>query len=231
MNARTNAHTPRRRTLRVALAALTVAAGLTLTACSGADAAATKPAGQTASAESGGAGSAAGAKAGSGAGADHTTETRSGSEATRSGGASATDEAGAPDKTVTLVDGSKAEIHDLGNQNFRAKIVHGSEVLATLKTANSDAAVDLNGMYVLLTMGGEVHSWEGGAQRGPGTFTLAGGWQAKVTKIGELHFRAEIIGHEGSVDATLEANEHAAGVDANGVSIVLTAGGEISAHE
>jgi hypothetical protein len=226
MNASTTTRTPRRRTLRVALAALTVAAGLTLTACSGADAAATKPAGQAAAAESGGKGSAAGAqgaeaKAGSGAKADSAAETRSGAEG----------EAGSPDKTVTLVDGSTAEIYDLGNQNFRAKIVHGDEVLATLETKDSDAAADLNGMYVLLTMGGEVHSWEGGAQTGPGTFTLAGGWQAKVTKIGELHFRAEIIGHEGSVDATLEANESADGVDANGISIVLTAGGEISAHE
>ncbi|MFF9482217.1 hypothetical protein [Streptomyces sp. NPDC014733] len=231
MNASTTARTPRRRTLRVALAALTVAAGLTLTACSGADAAASKPAGQAAAAEAGGTGAAAGAKAGSGAGAGNAAETRSGAEATRSGGTSARSESGAPDKTVTLVDGSKAEVYDLGNQNFRARIVHDGEVLTTLETKDSDAAADLNGMYVLLTMGGDVHSWEGGAQTGPGTFTLAGGWQAKVTKVGELHFRAEIIGHEGSVDATLEANEHADGVDANGISIVLTAGGEISAHE
>ncbi|GAA3161807.1 MULTISPECIES: hypothetical protein [Streptomyces] len=223
MNASTATRTPRRRTLRVALAALTVAAGLTLTACSGADAAGTKPAGHAATAESG---------TGSGAKAGNAAEAKSAAEGAKSAGASdATGEAGTPDRTVTLEDGSTAEIYDLGNQNYLARIVHDDEILATLETKDSDAAADLNGMYVLLTMGGEVHSWMGGAQRGPGTFTLAGGWQAKVTKVGELHFRAEIIGHEGSVDATLEANENADGVDANGVSIVLTAGGEISAHE
>ncbi|MFH9420038.1 DUF4232 domain-containing protein [Streptomyces sp. NPDC017529] len=65
MSADTTARTTRRRTLRVAAAALTAAAALSLTACSGSDAAASKPAGQSGAgvaAESGGAGSAAGAQ-------------------------------------------------------------------------------------------------------------------------------------------------------------------------
>ncbi|MFD9815877.1 hypothetical protein [Streptomyces sp. NPDC059080] len=228
MSSSTTARTPRRRTLRVALAALTVVAGLTLTACSGADASGTKPAGHAAAAGVQG----SHAKAGTDAKAEGKAETNSDVEGEQSGGASdATGEADSPDNTVTLEDGSEAEIYDLGDQNYRARIVHDGEVLATLETKGQDDAAALNGMYVLLTMGGEVHSWMGGAQTGPGTFTLAGGWQAKVTKLGELHYRAEIIGHEGSVDATLEADEHDAGVDANGVSIVLTSGGEISAHE
>ncbi|MGW5449747.1 hypothetical protein ACWESA_42190, partial [Streptomyces asiaticus] len=63
----------------------------------------------------------------------------------------------------------------------------------------------------------------------PGTFKLAGGWTAKVTKVGEGHFRAKIIGH-GDVMGTMEANGHDAGLDANGVYIVLSTGGVISAH-
>ncbi|MEU4205221.1 DUF4232 domain-containing protein [Streptomyces sp. NPDC045470] len=86
--------TARRRTLRVAAAALTVAAGLALTACSGADATGTKGPGQTdtgaAAAEPGGSGSGAeagdagkqpgsenaarGGKAGSGVQRCHTSE-------------------------------------------------------------------------------------------------------------------------------------------------------------
>ncbi|MFF4950516.1 DUF4232 domain-containing protein [Streptomyces chattanoogensis] len=65
--------TARRRTLRIAVAALTAAAGLTLTACSGSDATDAKPAGRTdtsaAAPESSGAASSAGAQ-GSGAEAD-----------------------------------------------------------------------------------------------------------------------------------------------------------------
>ncbi|WP_020553462.1 hypothetical protein [Streptomyces scabrisporus] len=46
---------------------------------------------------------------------------------------------------------------------------------------------------------------------------MAGGWKAKVTKIGELRYRARIIGNEGSVDDALETNQHDVGLDANGV--------------
>ncbi|WP_399087788.1 hypothetical protein ACGH2B_11825 [Streptomyces sp. BBFR2] len=221
MSATTTARTTRRRTLRVALAALTAVAGLTLTACSGGadEASGTKSASHAATAQSGGAGA---------TGAENAAKSGSAAKAeTKSTGAST-----GADKTVTLVDGSTAEITDLGNQNYRARIVNDGETLATLETNDTDAGAALNGMYVVLTMGGEVHSWMGGEQRGPGVVTLAGGWQAKITKLGELHYRAEIIGHEGSVDATLEADKNAsAGLDANGIYIVLTAGGEISAHE
>ncbi|GCD44156.1 DUF4232 domain-containing protein [Streptomyces paromomycinus] len=64
--------TTRRRTLRVAAAALTAAAALSLTACSGSDAAASKAGGQSgsgAAAEAGGAGSAGSGGAGSDGGA------------------------------------------------------------------------------------------------------------------------------------------------------------------
>ncbi len=84
-------------------------------------------------------------------------------------------------------------------------------------------------MYVVLTLDGQVHAWMGGEHQGPGTFKLAGGWTAKVTKAGELHYRAQIIGHDGVV-GTLEANQHDTGGVANGVYIVLSAGGVISSH-
>lgn len=70
----------------------------------------------------------------------------------------------------------------------------------------------------------------GGGHQGPGTFKLAGGWTAKVTKVDDLRCRAQILGHEDAVDATVEANQHDAGLDATGVYIVLSAGGVISAH-
>ncbi len=84
-------------------------------------------------------------------------------------------------------------------------------------------------MYVVLTMGGEAHSWMGSKHRGPGMFELAGGWKAKVTKVGALRYHAQIIGFE-DVAATLETKGHDVGVDANGGHIVLSSGGVISAH-
>jgi hypothetical protein len=66
MSSSTTGRTARRRTLRVAAAALTAAAGLTLTACSGSDATSTKPAGHTdtgtATTKPSGGGSSAGAQ-------------------------------------------------------------------------------------------------------------------------------------------------------------------------
>ncbi|MFF5141865.1 hypothetical protein ACFY6U_19400 [Streptomyces sp. NPDC013157] len=138
--------------------------------------------------------------------------------------------AAAPVRTRTLADGSKAEICRLGAERYRAKIVSRGEVLATTETGGTDAGLDANDMFVVLTLGGEVHSWMGGGHTGPGTFKLAGGWTAEVTKVGELRYRARILGNDGSVDATLEANQHDVGLDANGVYIVLSAGGVISAH-
>ncbi|MER5361436.1 hypothetical protein [Streptomyces sp. NPDC002785] len=152
------------------------------------------------------------------------------SAAHRTTAPAATAKAASPVRTQTLADGSKAEIYELGAQHYLAKIVHRGQVLATLETNQHDAGLDANDMFVVLTLGGQVHSWMGGGHRGPGTFKLAGGWTAKVTKIGDLRYRAQILGNEGAVYATLEANQHDVGLDANGVYIVLSAGGVISAH-
>ena len=135
-----------------------------------------------------------------------------------------------PVRTQTLADGSTARIHRLGAQHYRLEIVSRGAVLATLETHRRDAGLDGNDMFVVLTLSGQVHSWMGGGHTGPGTFKLAGGWKAKVTKAGELHYRAQIIGNDGAVDGTLDANQSDAGLDANGVYIVLSAGGVISAH-
>ncbi|MFE7525589.1 hypothetical protein ACFU7Y_07685 [Kitasatospora sp. NPDC057542] len=134
-------------------------------------------------------------------------------------------------RTATLVDGSTAEIQDLGNQHYAARILNKGQVLATLEAKEHDGGLDANGMFVMLSLDGRIHSWMGGGHQGPGTFKLAGGWTAKVTKTGELRYRAEILGNENAVYGTLEANQQDVGLDANGISIVLSAGGEISAHE
>ncbi|MEE4421529.1 hypothetical protein [Streptomyces bugieae] len=238
MSSSTTARTVRRRTLRIAAAALTAAAGLTLTACSGSDAADAKSAGPT-SASSAAANSTASGwsglqSSGSEASPDAKTVTTSGAAGKQSGGAHATGggKAASPVRTQILADGiSKAEIYKIGAQRYRAKIVARGSVVATMETTgqDADAGLDANDMFVVLTMGGEVHSWMGGGHQGPGTFKLAGGWTAKVTKVGELRYRAQIIGSEG-VAATLETKGHDVGVDANGVYIVLSTGGVISAH-
>ncbi|MFJ8434724.1 hypothetical protein ACIQ9P_25830 [Kitasatospora sp. NPDC094019] len=136
-----------------------------------------------------------------------------------------------PGKSFPLVDGiSTAEVQPTGNQNYTARIVARGSVLATLETKDADAGLDANDMFVVLSVDGTVHSWMGGAHQGPGTFKLAGGWTAKLTKVGELHYRAQILGLDNAVMDTLDADQHDIGAVANGVYIVLTAGGRISAH-
>ncbi|MEE4592340.1 hypothetical protein V2J94_10630 [Streptomyces sp. DSM 41524] len=225
MSSNTAVRTVRRRTLRVAAAVLIAAAGFSLTACNDSDAASSKPAASSASSSS--ADSATGAKGSDGNGANGSDGKTDAKTDTKS---AAAHEAASPDRTETLADGSTGEIYKLGDQHYRLKIVNDGDVLATFEANGQDAGLDGNGMYVVLTMGGEVQSWMGGEHQGPGTFELAGGWTAKVTKVGEGHFRAKIIGH-GDVMGTMEANGHDAGLDANGVYIVLSTGGVISAHE
>ncbi|MEK2491121.1 hypothetical protein WN990_16325 [Kitasatospora purpeofusca] len=135
-----------------------------------------------------------------------------------------------PARSYPLVDGSTAEVQPVGNQNWTARIVGRGSVLATLETKDTDAGLDANDMFVVLSLDGTVHSWMGGAHQGPGTFKLAGGWTAKVTKVGELHYRAQILGLDNAVNGTLDADQHDTGAVANAVYIVLTAGGRISAH-
>ncbi|GDY53521.1 hypothetical protein SVIO_041440 [Streptomyces violaceusniger] len=164
MSSSTALRTVRRRTLRVAAAALVVAAGLTLTACNDSDANASKPA---ASAGSSSADSSTGAKGSEGTGVKGSDGTGAkGSDAKVDTQAGAADEAASPDRTETLVDGSTAKIYKLGDQHYRLKIVNGSDVLATFEANGRDAGLDANGMYVVLTMGGEVQSWMGGEHRG-----------------------------------------------------------------
>ncbi|MER5356069.1 hypothetical protein ABT093_37835 [Kitasatospora sp. NPDC002551] len=128
------------------------------------------------------------------------------------------------------MDGSTAEVQQSGPQTYTARIVNKGTVLATFGTKDTDAGLNANGMFVVLSLDGQVHSWMGGGHQGPGTFKLAGGWTAKVTEVGELHYRAQILGPDGAVHGTLEADQHDAGGVANGVYMVLSAGGEISAH-
>ncbi|MFE6689117.1 hypothetical protein ACFVFQ_21935 [Streptomyces sp. NPDC057743] len=245
MNSNTTVRTARRRTLRIAAAALTAAAALSLTACSGSDAGNAKPAAHTntgtTATESGGTGPAAGAQgadapAAPDAKADTTkdtkVDTKSGAVGRRSGGShGATTKAASPVRIQPLADGSsKAEIYKIGDQQYRAKIVSRGSVLATLETKGRDTGLDANDMFVVLTLDGQVHSWMGGGHQGPGTFKVAGDWTVKVTKVGELHYRADIIGHDGSVDGTLETKGHDDGAAANGVYMVLSSGGVLSAH-
>jgi len=217
-----------RRTARSAvLLAVAAAAALSLTACQGGGkSGASGPEQKVSSSASGATGDAAGGSTTTKgkAPAGLRTEAHTASRTSASGGTTS------PVRTQTLPDGSKAEIYRLGDQHYSAKIVSRGSVIATLETRGADAGLDANDMFIVLTLGGEVHAWMGGGHQGPGTFQLAGGWTAKVTKIGELRYRAQILGHDNEVDATLETNQHDVGLDANGVYIVLSNGGVISSH-
>ncbi|MER6565738.1 hypothetical protein ABT288_06005 [Streptomyces sp. NPDC001093] len=132
-----------------------------------------------------------------------------------------------PWRTVKLVDGSTGKIYRLGAHHYRMEIVYRGAVYARLEANRHDAGVDANDMFVVLTFDGQVHSWIGGAHLGPGTFRLPDGSTAKVTRLGDRS-RAQIV-HRGKVYATLEAKQHDAGLDANGMFVVLTFDGQISA--
>ncbi|OLZ70418.1 hypothetical protein AV521_14915 [Streptomyces sp. IMTB 2501] len=134
----------------------------------------------------------------------------------------------APVHTEKLVDGSTAEIYKLGAHHYRMEIIDRDAVYARLEANQRDAGVDANDMFVVLTFDGQVHSWIGGGHRGPGGFRLPDDSTAKVTKVGPHHYRARIM-DRGHVVARLEANQRDAGMDGNGLFVVLTFDGEISA--
>lgn len=79
---------------------------------------------------------------------------------------------------------------------------------------------------------GSAHATGGGKAASPlRTQRLADGIsKAEISKLGEQHYRAEIVAR-GSVPATLETKKGDAGLDANDMFITLSAGGVISAHE
>ncbi|MFI9810455.1 hypothetical protein ACIHEJ_40375 [Streptomyces sp. NPDC052301] len=133
-------------------------------------------------------------------------------------------------RTQKLPDGSTAEIHKLGGRHHLLKIVHDGEVLGTMEADHQDAGLDANDMFIVLTPDGRARAWMGGGHQGPGNVELMGAGTAKVTKDGEDHCRARILGDAGGVSATLDANEHDAGVEVDRAYIVLGAGGVISAH-
>ncbi|MFF9765186.1 hypothetical protein ACF1GT_00880 [Streptomyces sp. NPDC014636] len=59
---------------------------------------------------------------------------------------------------------------------------------------------------------------------------LADGSTAEIYALGAQHYRAKIV-HQGQVLGTMEANQHDDGGVANGVYIVLSTAGVISAHQ
>ncbi|WEO93294.1 hypothetical protein A6P39_004185 [Streptomyces sp. FXJ1.172] len=228
------------RTARCAgLVAVAAAAALSLTACQsgGKDAAAGsgKKVSVSASASTGDGGGLSGAKAGEDRAKASGDRARTGMQTQTTAVHRTTSPATAPKttspvRTQTLPDGSKAEIYKVGGQHYFLKIVHRGDVLGTMDANHRAAGLDANDMFIVLTQDGRVQSWMGGGHQGPGTFKLMGGWTTKVTKVGEDHCRARILGDAGGVSATLDANGHDAGVELDRVYIVLSAGGVISAH-
>ncbi|WP_406136438.1 hypothetical protein [Streptomyces sp. NBC_01089] len=240
-----------RRTVRSAgLVAVAAAAAFSLTACGSGDSDAAghgtqDSAAASASHSTGNAGAASDSKAdASKAGGPKPDDSRTGSSSSGSQAGSSkaggdqniadktgvTSKAGSsPAHNRTLPDGSTARIYQVGAQKYRADIVSHGSVLGSMETHDTDAGLDFNDMFIVLGIDGSLHSWMGGGHQGPGTFTVAGDWKVKITKPGEDHYRAQIIGHDG-VAATLDADGHDEGLDANGIYMVLSAGGVLSAH-
>ncbi|WP_326618983.1 DUF4232 domain-containing protein [Streptomyces decoyicus] len=125
----TTTRTVRRRTLRLAAAALTAAAGLTLTACSGSDAAGAKPADRADTGVAADAGSSGAGGAGSSAGAQ-------GSDAQASSGAKADGKADAKAGTAAKKPGSAG-----GGSGSGVQRCHTSGLKAEFATGG-DAAPD-----------------------------------------------------------------------------------------
>ncbi|WP_030981152.1 DUF4232 domain-containing protein [Streptomyces sp. NRRL S-1813] len=128
----TTTRTVRRRTLRLAAAALTAAAGLTLTACSGSDAAGAKPADRADTGVAADAGSSGAGGAGSSAGAQ-------GSDAQASSGAKADAKADAKAGAATKQPGSAQGAG--GGSGSGAQRCHTSGLKASFATGG-DAAPD-----------------------------------------------------------------------------------------
>ncbi|MGW7572895.1 DUF4232 domain-containing protein [Streptomyces sp. NPDC054765] len=138
MSSSTTVRTARRRTLRIAVAALTAAAGLSLTACSGSDATAAKPAGQTGTgvtAEAGSTGSSAGAQ---GSDVQASPDSQAGAGAQTSAGAKADTKVDAADKQS-----GSAQSAAGGRASSGAQRCHTSGLKASFATGG-DAAPDPN---------------------------------------------------------------------------------------
>ncbi|WFB08954.1 hypothetical protein LRS74_19345 [Streptomyces sp. LX-29] len=135
-------------------------------------------------------------------------------------------------RTVKLADGTTGKITKRGDLHYSMQVFSGGHVVATLDANGKDTGVQsAQGMFAVLTADGQVRSWLGGAQYGPGTFKLVDGSTAKVTKVGD-HYRMQIIS-EGYVIGTLQTNDDswATGLlSGHGMAVVLTADGTFSSH-
>ncbi|MBH1934811.1 hypothetical protein I5Q34_11065 [Streptomyces sp. AV19] len=132
-------------------------------------------------------------------------------------------------RDVKLAGGWKGELYKAGARHHRLDIVDGRQVLGSVEANGRDGGLDANGVGIVLTPGGQIDSWTGGWRHGNGTYLLPDGSKAEVTRMKGLHSRMEITSG-GHVLARLDANGHDAGLDANGMYIVLTADGQFSAH-
>ncbi|TVL90121.1 hypothetical protein [Streptomyces sp. SAJ15] len=136
-------------------------------------------------------------------------------------------------KTVKLADGSTGKITKLGDHHYRMQMFFGPHLAGELDAQGerSDGFQSAKGMWAVLTPDGEVRSWVGGEQYGPGTFKLVDGSTAKISKVGDHHIMKVVS--EGRVVATLEPKHGAWAtglLSGHGMAVVLTADGTFSSH-
>ncbi|MFJ5675842.1 hypothetical protein [Streptomyces sp. NPDC093097] len=141
-------------------------------------------------------------------------------------------------RTVKLADGvSVAKIYRMGPGHFRAEgFAYGSSFGSIEATqAEPYVAGNLNGLITALSSQGELVSWIAQAgPSGPHVETLADGKTvARVTRLGDQHYRAVLVDAGGRTVATMEVDGDAtfrSAVKVGSVWAVLETDGSVTSH-
>ncbi|KUJ66058.1 hypothetical protein ACZ90_40085 [Streptomyces albus subsp. albus] len=132
-------------------------------------------------------------------------------------------------RTVKLADGSTGRVRKLAAHHYTLETVSPrGEVTGKLDADGRLAGGNANGMFVVLTADGEVRSWIGGGHRGPGPFPLPDGSTAEVAKVAPHHYALK-VSVDGRVVARVRAVQRDVAANLNGMFLVLTFDGQVSA--
>ncbi|MFD7668172.1 hypothetical protein [Streptomyces sp. NPDC059788] len=140
-------------------------------------------------------------------------------------------------RTVKLADDSIAKIYRIGPDHYRAEGFADGHSFGSIEatTAEPYVAGNLNGLIVALSSKGELTSWIAKVRpSGPHNETLADGKTvARVTELGDQHYRAALVDADGRTLATMEVNGEAkfrSAVKVGSLWAVLETDGSITSH-
>ncbi|MEU2793065.1 hypothetical protein [Streptomyces sp. NPDC007100] len=156
-------------------------------------------------------------------------------------GAQARPEAGggAYVRTVKLADGvSVVKVYRVGPGHYRADgFFDDGRPFGSIEATPAEPcdAGNVNGMIIALSSKGEVASWFAKARpTGPHNETLADGKTvARVTELGDQHYRAVLVGQDGRTLGTMEVDGEAkfrAAVKVGSLWAVLETDGGVTSH-